>query len=110
MGLLKPLELLDEVRALTAQARLSAGVLVALPVVGTVGFSFLDPAVGRVLLLTPSGWACLVVGGALEASFALVELGRRVSFALLARLDVDALLGANDTDMASASSAAANGG
>lgn len=56
----------DELRSLTAQARLSAWVLAALPVVGTVGFSLLDPGVARVLVATPAGWVCLLVGGALE--------------------------------------------
>lgn len=61
------LEVADELRSLTAQARLSAGVLAALPLVGTLGFSLLDPGVARVLLTTPAGWACLLVGGVLEA-------------------------------------------
>jgi tight adherence protein B len=60
------LEVADEIRSLTAQARLSAWVLASLPVAGTVGFSLLDPGVARVLLTTPAGWACLVVGGAME--------------------------------------------
>ena len=62
------LEVADELRSLTAQARLSAWVLAALPVVGTLGFSLLDPGVARVLLTTPAGWVCLVVGGALEGA------------------------------------------
>lgn len=60
------LEVADEIRSLTAQARLSAWVLAALPVVGSAGFSLLDPGVARVLLTTPAGWTCLLVGGALE--------------------------------------------
>jgi len=65
-------EVADELRALTAQARLSAGVLAALPVVGTAGFSLLDPGVARILLLTPAGWCCLVVGGVLEVAGVVV--------------------------------------
>ncbi len=65
-------EVADELHALTAQARLSAGVLAALPLVGTVGFSLLDPGVARVLLLTPAGWCCLLVGGLLEAAGVVV--------------------------------------
>jgi len=61
----------DEARALATQARSSAAVLVALPVVGAAGFALLDPGVGRTLLGTPLGWACLVVGGALDAAGAL---------------------------------------
>ncbi|MFM7064236.1 MAG: type II secretion system F family protein, partial [Actinomycetes bacterium] len=63
-------------RSLTAQARLSAGVLAALPLVGTAGFSLLDPGVARLLLTTPAGWCCLVVGGALEV--AGVAVARRL--------------------------------
>lgn len=66
------LEVADELRSLTAQARLSAWVLVALPLVGTFGFSLLDPGVARVLLTTPAGWVCLLVGGALELGGVLV--------------------------------------
>jgi tight adherence protein B len=65
-------EVADELRALTAQVRLSAWVLAALPLVGVVGFSVLDPGVARVLLTTPAGWACLLVGGAMEAGGVLV--------------------------------------
>jgi tight adherence protein B len=54
----------DTWRSLVAEV--SAWVLASLPVVGTVGFSLLDPGVARVLLTTPAGWACLVVGGAME--------------------------------------------
>lgn len=56
----------DEARALAAQARSSAAVLVTLPVVGAVGFSLLDPAVARTLFTTVPGWCCLAVGGALD--------------------------------------------
>ena len=66
------LEVADELRSLTAQARLSAWVLAALPVVGTLGFSLLDPGVARVLLTTPAGWVCLAVGGALESGGVVV--------------------------------------
>lgn len=66
------LEVADELRSLTAQARLSAWVLAALPIVGVLGFSLLDPGVARVLLATPPGWACLLVGGAMEAGGVLV--------------------------------------
>ena len=66
------LEVADELRSLTAQARLSAWVLAALPVVGTLGFSLLDPGVARVLLVTRAGWACVLVGGALELAGVVV--------------------------------------
>jgi tight adherence protein B len=66
------LEVADECHALTAQARLSAVVLAALPIVGAIGFSVLDPQVGRLLLTTPAGWACLVIGGCLDLAGLLV--------------------------------------
>lgn len=66
------LEVADELRSLTAQARLSAWVLAALPVVGTVGFSLLDPGVLRVLLTTRAGGACLFTGAVLEAAGVVV--------------------------------------
>ena len=66
------LEVADECHALTAQARLSAVVLAALPIVGAIGFSVLDPQVGRLLLTTPAGWACLVIGGCLDLAGLLI--------------------------------------
>ena len=66
------LEVADELRSLTAQVRLSAWVLAALPVVGAAGFSLLDPGVVRVLLATRAGWACLVVGAVLETGGVVV--------------------------------------
>lgn len=56
----------EEVAALSVQARLSAIVLSAAP----VGFTFLlatvDPGSARFLLGTPAGWACIVLGVALD--------------------------------------------
>ena len=69
----------DEARALAAQARSSAAVLVALPVVGAAGFSLLDPAVARTLFTTVPGWCCLALGGTLDL------VGARVIVALVAR-------------------------
>lgn len=64
---LDTLELADETRALTSQARTSALVLLALPPVGTAVFAAADPSVATVLLATPAGWVCLSLGLALEA-------------------------------------------
>jgi tight adherence protein B len=81
VALLDQLEAADEARALASQARTSAGVLVALPILGAAGFSLLDPRVARTLLTTPAGLACLVTGTALEAAGAWV-LSRMVRSAL----------------------------
>lgn len=64
-------DLEDEARSLAAQARSSAGVLVALPALGAAGFAVLDPEVARTLFATPAGWACVALGAALDAAGAL---------------------------------------
>lgn len=61
-ALLDRLEVADEARALTSQARTSAYVLGVLPIVGAAGFSVLDRRVAQMLLTTQVGWVCLVVG------------------------------------------------
>ncbi|MFM7069829.1 MAG: type II secretion system F family protein [Actinomycetes bacterium] len=75
------LEVTDEIGALTAQARLSATVLMSLPLVGVLGFTVVDRRVGGVLVGTPAGWSCLALGGVLEAAGVLVvrRLVRSVS-------------------------------
>ncbi len=55
-----------EARALATQARLSAVVLVIAPIAFAAAAAALDPAVRRILLETPLGWACLVVGAVLD--------------------------------------------
>ena len=57
----------DEVAALSVQARLSAGVLSAAPIAFTFLLATVDPGSARFLLRTPAGWACIVVGIALDA-------------------------------------------
>jgi tight adherence protein B len=56
-----------EVRALAGQARASAMVLVALPVVFAAGAALTAPGVSRFLLRSPGGWACLASGVGLDA-------------------------------------------
>lgn len=57
-----------EARSLSSQARASAALLVALPVlVGALAISF-DPSTRHVLLATPAGWACLVGAVVLDAA------------------------------------------
>ena len=69
------LEVAAEARALSTQARTSGTVLVALPVIGAVSFSVLDPGVAQLLLTTPLGWACLAVGVSLDlAGLASIRL------------------------------------
>ncbi len=80
-ALLDRVEIADEVRALTSQARMSAYVLAALPVVGSAGFSLLDPRLAGILFTTRVGTACLVAGLGLNALGAWC-LGRIVSAAL----------------------------
>ena len=70
--LLDELELADETRALTAQARGTAAVLVALPPLGAAVFVLVDPRVGHTLLFTAGGTVCLCVGLALDAAGAAV--------------------------------------
>jgi tight adherence protein B len=81
VSLLDTLEIADEARALSSQARSSAAVLVALPVLGAVGFSMVEPAVASMLLTTRAGWLCLVVGVGLDVAGAKViaRLVRSVS-------------------------------
>jgi tight adherence protein B len=62
------LDLAAERRALGAQARASALVLSAAPVVFTVVLVAGDPSAGHFLLGTPGGWACLAVGLSLDAA------------------------------------------
>lgn len=61
-------ELAEEARALTSQARAAVAVLGFLPVVGAAIFSLLDPRVAGVLLGSPVGWTCLVVGALLDGA------------------------------------------
>lgn len=56
----------DEVRSLSAQARLSAVVVAVAPVAFTALAALADPGVGRFLLATPLGWGCLLGGTALD--------------------------------------------
>jgi tight adherence protein B len=72
VSLLDRLEVADEARALASQARSSAWVLAALPPLGAVCFSLLDPAVAVTLIGTPLGWCCLVVGCLLDGAGAWV--------------------------------------
>jgi tight adherence protein B len=65
-----------EARAQSAQARAGIAVLGALPVVGAGAFALLDPGVAAVLLGTPIGWTCLVVGALLD--LAGVAVSRRI--------------------------------
>lgn len=55
-----------EVRALGAQAQLSAGVLVAVPVGFAAVVALLDRRIAGFLLTTAGGWACASVGLALD--------------------------------------------
>jgi tight adherence protein B len=61
------LELADERHALATQARVSAMVLSLAPVAFASLLAVSDPAVARFLFSTMSGWACLAVGGGLDA-------------------------------------------
>lgn len=56
-----------EVRALGAQARLSAVVLVVVPLGFATVVALVDDRIGRFLLATPLGWACIGGGLALDA-------------------------------------------
>lgn len=57
-----------EVRALATQARASAAVLGLAPLGFCALLATVEPAVPRLLLTTPVGWACLVGGLGLEAA------------------------------------------
>jgi len=82
VSLLDRIEVADEARALSSQARSSAAVLVVLPLLGAAGFSALDPAVAVTLFSTAAGWVCLILGLSLDALGAWV-LARMVRSALL---------------------------
>jgi len=58
----------DEARALASQARASAAVLVALPVVVAVLASAADPRLARTLLGTPLGLGCVVGAAVLDTA------------------------------------------
>ncbi|CAN5827183.1 N/A [soil metagenome] len=57
-----------EVRALGAQARLSAAVLVLVPFAFAAVVALVDDRIGRFLLATPLGWACIGGGLALDGA------------------------------------------
>lgn len=57
-----------EVRAMAAQAQLSASVLVVAPVAFAAVVAVLDHRIAAFLLTSPPGWACLVGGAALDAA------------------------------------------
>jgi len=82
VSLLDQIEVADEARALSSQARASAMVLVSLPVIGALGFSLLDPSVATTLFTTRPGWICLVLGLLLDAAGAWVLM--RIVHATLA--------------------------
>lgn len=65
------LALAAEVRALSSQARYSALVLVAAPVVFALLASAADGSAASFLFRTPAGWACLTSGLALDGIAAL---------------------------------------
>lgn len=67
-ALLDRVEVADEVRALAAQARTSAMVLVALPPAGAALFSVLDPGFIQVLFGTTIGRVCLLAGTSLDVA------------------------------------------
>lgn len=56
-----------EVRALGSQARTSAVVLVATPVVFAAFVAMADARIRHVLFATPLGWMCIVAGAVLDA-------------------------------------------
>jgi Flp pilus assembly protein TadB len=64
-------ELQAEARALATQARASAGVLAVAPVLFTSLVATIEPGAAAVLVTTPLGVACLVLGLGLEALGAL---------------------------------------
>lgn len=65
------LGLAAEIRALSSQARYSALVLVAAPLVFASLAAATDASTATFLLRTPAGWACLVAGLALDGVAAL---------------------------------------
>ena len=64
-------ELRGEARALSTQARASAGVLTIAPIAFAGLVSTIEPGVVGFLLTTPAGLACLAVGLALDGLGAL---------------------------------------
>jgi Flp pilus assembly protein TadB len=60
------LALMGEVRVMASQARASALVVGAAPVVFTAVVAVADPRVAVFLFTNPAGWVCVVVGGGLE--------------------------------------------
>ena len=60
-----------EIAALSSQARASAGVLIVAPVVFAMLMATIDGRVAAMLLGSPAGWACLVVGLMLDLAGAL---------------------------------------
>ncbi|UDY34417.1 type II secretion system F family protein [Dermatobacter hominis] len=72
-ALLDRVEVGDEVRALAAQARTSAIVLVALPPAGAVLFGLLDPGFASVVAATTAGRVCVALGLALDGAGALAS-------------------------------------
>lgn len=61
-----------EVRALSAEGRLSANVLTGLPILVLIGLQFLNPAYLSEMLAQPVGWLMLGVAGVSLATGALV--------------------------------------
>jgi tight adherence protein B len=70
-----------EIRALTAQARLSARVVPLLPVVGLALAALLDAGAVRLLLTTAPGLAIVAVGAALDLAglLAIRAIARRIA-------------------------------
>ncbi len=81
VSLLDACDAVDEARALTSQARSSAAVLVALPVLGAVLFCLLDPSVAHTLTMTAPGRLCLLAAVVLDGAGAWV-MGRLVRAAV----------------------------
>lgn len=67
-ALVDRIEVADELRALASQARTSAAVLIALPLVGATLFALLDPGFAPVLFRTAAGRVCLVLGVSLDGA------------------------------------------
>ena len=59
-------DVVAEARTLTSQARASAAMLVAMPLVLSVGLAFIDPSTAATLFTTPFGLGCLLVGLGLD--------------------------------------------
>ena len=68
VSLLDACDAADEARAMTSQARSSAAVLVALPVLGAALFCLLDPTVAHTLAMTSAGRLCVLVAVLLDAA------------------------------------------